>query len=169
MTYEKVASPRSTQSTYHEDEIALVRKAFHLGPDADAGPWVEYSRACSTWRHRVSEWLIVFLASPVEYLRRTRDNRARCRPALNTPNWRRAWEESYAVARQQILDLARPDQLPTSLAWEILERGNRSVLYELVHAGWLPRRPDSPSPTPRRSGISDERRMADADELAGVL
>lgn len=154
---------------YSDAEIEAARKAFHLRPDADAGPWVEYARACASWRYRVAEWLIVFVASPAEYLRRTRDNRARLRPDANTPAWRRAWEECYAEARQQVLDLASPGQLPLALAWEILERGNLEVLYELVHGGWLPRRPQSPHGAPKRVGISDERRMADANALVEML
>jgi hypothetical protein len=157
------------KTEYTDDEIAAARKAFHLRPDANPGPWIEYARDCASWRHRVADWLVVFLVSPAEYLRRTRDNRERLSPAANTPAWRRAWEECYTEARQHVLDLAKPDQLPLSLAWEITERSNRSVLYELVHAGWLPRRPASPSGAPRRVGVSDAQRMADADELAAIL
>lgn len=156
-------------STYSDDQIAAARKAFRLRPDTDAGPWVEYGRACAHWRYRVAEWLVVFLASPGEYLRRTMGNRERLRPEANTPAWRRAWEECYAEARQQVLDLAKPGQLPTDLAWEIMQRGNRVVLYELVHGGWLPRRPASPHGAPRRVGVSDAQRQADADELAAAL
>lgn len=151
-------------SKYPEDEIELARRLHRLSPGADAGPWVEYNRACAHWRYRVSEWLVIFLASPAEYLRRTRDNRARTRPQINTPAWRRAWEDCYTVARQQVLDLAAEGQRPVSLAWEILERGNRSVLLELVHGGWLPKRPESPSyGGPRRPGPTPEERERQAD------
>ena len=169
MSFKHDHKPAGMAPEYTDDEIAAARKVFHLRPDANPGPWIEYARACAGWRHRVSEWLIVFLASPAEYLRRTRGNRARLSPAANTPAWRRAWEECYAETRQHVLELAAPDQLPLALAWEILERGNRPVLYELVHAGWLPRRPASPHGAPRRVGVSDARRMADADELAASL
>ena len=164
------STPTHRQASYPEDEIELARQRFRLGPDADPGPWVEYARACAHWRYRVAEWLVLFLAAPAEYLRRTRDNRARTRPTLNTPAWRAAWEDAYTDARQQILDLAAEGQKPLQLAWEILERGNREVLFELVHAGWLPRQPASPNSSgPRRPGPTPEERVAQADALVGEL
>lgn len=148
--------------SYSPDEVAMVRRRLRLHPEADADAWCAYARAMAVWRHRCATWLACMLASPEAYLRLI-GAKSRARPS--------ELREALEVARQQILDLAKPGQRPTELAEEIMGRGNRPLLIEISEAGWLPRRPGSPGTyqAPRRAGITPEQRQRAAEVIAAGL
>lgn len=153
----EVAAP---QATYSDNEQAIIRRAFRLHPEADVAPWCAYARAMAVWRQRAAAWLACMLASPDRYL------------ALTVPKSSRPAElaTAFAEVRDYLLSLT-PDRQPLELASDLMQPGNRSLLIELANAGWLPARPGSPATyrAERRTGISDEQRMREADERAEAI
>lgn len=157
-----------------DDELALIRRRYHLTDDANATAWALYDRSVSVWRQRVAEWLTRLLTNPRSYvaeLARRKTKRDHCEPS---EGWIENQVEAAEVAQAQLLALAKPGQMPSGLALEILgEDGSpraTTLIRELCQAGWLPKPPECPRDgerreRERRAGITDEQRMANAESV----
>lgn len=169
---------QSEHAPYPEAEIEFVRQRLRLPPDEPIGPWVEYCRAWSDWRERCNCLLTWILTNPSAYVRAMSALYRRRHGAEPAPGWVAQHTAAVDSLAGQLMAYARPGQGSLSLALEILGQQDQprcvSLIREMIAGRWLPKEPRCPSETKRerdqaerarRSGISEERRQANAEAL----
>lgn len=81
----------------------------------------------------------------------------------------RPYNRDQAIQRCKALAEAITTDYPFPFKLQSCHAANDDPAFRLRYSHLLPKRPSMPTAAERRTGISDEQRMADADEMASRL
>jgi hypothetical protein len=158
---------------YTEDELATIASRYRVAL-VQAPEWATYDRAMGVWRQRCLSLLPALIASPEAYMARLLALKAKRDGQPASMGWELEQREALEVLRAQLLELAKPDQTPTSFAIELsaeFERRRRHpVVLDLCAGGWLPKPPIRPDCQGRPFDAADEAsRQASAEQIAASM